>query len=192
MVELTLAPSATRVFGTVTLNGKPFTQAEVEFTPVDSSKPVASGAIDSRGSYELELPKPGVYVATLRLRYVPIGGQQKSVEVGPGGSRFDWAVVGGTLAVRLENVQLGAAGGRIQIDIQQIEPAVSDGRPGLTRMLQSDAPELQANAIEFSGMAFGTYTVRASQRPARDGILLASSGPSTRMSSSCTGQKCPC
>jgi hypothetical protein len=167
LTELVIEPAGTKLAGKVTLNERPLPQAIVEFIPKGSSKPTAQGATDERGNYLADFDKPGRYYATLRLRGVPVAGQQREIEVPAGETTFDWAVTGGTVTVRIENVITG--GGYIGLYVNQTDPPVVDGRSGFFHSIRSDDPELAKGSLVFRGPTFASYEIRATQQPARKG-----------------------
>jgi hypothetical protein len=167
LTDLVIEPARTRLSGKVTLNGRHFDAVTIEFRPEGQSKPVASGRTDERGTYTADFDKPGPYYATLRLRNVPLAGQQRLIEVPAGETTFDWAVIGGALTVRIDNVATN--GGYVWLYVDQKDPPVIDGRSGFFHSIRSDDPELAQGKLVFPGMAFAGYEVRATQQPAQKG-----------------------
>jgi hypothetical protein len=167
LTDVIIEPAGTKLAGKVTLNGRPLPQATVEFIPKGSSKPTAQGATDERGNYLADFDKPGPYYVTLRLRGVPVAGQQRLIEVPAGETTFDWAVTGGTVTVKIENVIAG--GGYIWLYVNQMDPPVVDGRSGFFHTIRSDDPELAKGSLVFRGPTFASYEIRATQQPAQKG-----------------------
>jgi hypothetical protein len=168
LTDVAVEPAGTRLSGKVTLNGHPLATVVVEFVPKGSARPAARGTTDDRGNYAADFDKAGPHYATLRLRGVPIAGQQTLVDVPAGETTFDWSIIGGAVTVKIENVATGG-GGFIWLYVDQTEPPITDGRRGFFHTIRPDDQELAAGRLTFRGLGFGSYTIRATQQPARSG-----------------------
>ena len=169
LTDVVIEPVGNRLSGKITLNGRPLAEATVEFMTAESpTRSVARGTTDAHGNYAAHFEKPGRYRATLRLHGVSLPGDARQVEVPAGETIFDWALTGGTLTVKLENLSPGTSR-LVSLIASQIEPRVTDGRPGFYHSLRPDDPELMQGKVTLRGLGFGTYTIKAQQEPARRG-----------------------
>jgi hypothetical protein len=167
-----------RLTGRVTLGKRPLDAAVIEFRPSFSSRPTSGVPIDSRptnvariderGNYAVDLERPGVYVATIRIDSVPAPGQERSVEVKPGESIFDWDLSGGSVTVTLQNFY-PANGGSIQFDLEQVEPRPSEGRNGFSYRFSAAEKRLENGEVTFEGLAFATFALRVRYSPSQPG-----------------------
>jgi hypothetical protein len=93
---------------------------------------------------------------------LPVGGQQGSVDIAEGDNNFNWDIKGGSLTVKVSNVDQGS---RTPVDfsVEQIDPAVVSGRSGFVHSVKASDPDLMKGAYQYPGLGFATYTIRASQ-----------------------------
>lgn len=156
------------VSGAVTLNGRPWPDAIVEFRGINDGRPSAAPKTDGQGQYVAELEKPGSYVVAVLAKGFPVPGQRLTVDVPRGDKSLDLKLVGGTLTVKLSYVDVGG-GRRIMFNLDELGPQ-KDGRAGFAQSLREDDPDLANGALTFKGLAFDKYAIRASEWPAKKGM----------------------
>lgn len=142
-----IADASVTVFGTVTKNDKPLANEVVRFRAPDTSS--ADGVetrTDHEGRYDVTLGEPGRYRVTLGKPAWPL---ERRVELVEGSNRLDWSFAGGAIAVRLNGWDRST-----RTTISAVGPT-----PQNLTLSEGDKAEAQ-----LSGLAFGTYEVRAAQR----------------------------
>jgi hypothetical protein len=159
---LLIEAPANRLSGRVTLNGRPLGAATLEFRPKSSPLSAVRGMTDEQGRYSAELEKPGPYLITLRIGAAPAAGQQGAVTVVEGDNTFNWDIKGGSLTVKVSNID-HASRAAVDFSVEQTSPAVIDGRSGFVHSVKADHPDLMKGAYQYPALGFATYTIRASQ-----------------------------
>jgi hypothetical protein len=178
--------ASARLSGRVLFNERPLSSAVLEFRAKDGEFTPAEGVpgpirarADTQGRYAVDFATPGAYWVQLRNNTIRIPGEFGLVHLRPGENTYDLDLTGGSVVLKLVNLDRG--GGRLGILIAQTEPRVRDGSPGTVLYVESDDSRLHDGEFAIEGLAFGEYSIRVTQQPAHAGARPKSGAASVRL-----------
>lgn len=154
VATVTLAAPRVKVFGTVTMNGRPSVGTVVGFVPVDDPLAVpVSADTDASGAYAVTLPGPGLFHVRFRGARFGMLGNEHQVAVAAGDNFVDWPLEGGTVRVFLKGWNRSTP---VDIELTHLR-MVRPGRTGENlRLLPSESLP-----VVFDGVGYGQYAIQA-------------------------------
>jgi hypothetical protein len=158
--SITMTAAAVRVFGTVTLNGKPVHDLRVTFSPkgVVPFAPETTAQTDASGWYETRLPGPGAFGVVFKLGRFPLLGNDRQVQVVEGDNQRDWVMRGGLVKINLSGWDASSSG-PLSLGLFRLT-TTKEG--GMVRTGFGISPyELP---VVLEGIGFGEYRIEARQR----------------------------
>jgi hypothetical protein len=157
LTEVSLRHPGVTVSGRVRLNDRPLGDARIEFTAVGrpGRLPVVAD-VDAAGQFFATLPEPGRYHVRLLRRKQVILGQTDEIEVEAGPNLFDWALTGGSIALRIHGWDRQP---RLLVRMILERPSTPQ-----TVMFTTEVDHDDLYPSRFEGLAFGTYRVAVLQQ----------------------------
>jgi hypothetical protein len=149
-----------RLFGRVLINGKAPEDLAVQFEPVASvgQGPMSTVQALPDGTFEVRLPKPGRYQATVSSRRLPLLGVQRVVSVDAGANTLDWSIHGGFLTVSIDNWDKSSS---VELNITRVGPLEQGHAMSVEFAVHPD----DLLPLKFDGIGLGHYEVDARQKP---------------------------